>query len=62
MAMSQLRSLIHNMVGQHKGVSIFCGIGERSREGEELYRYMCPYAQIPGVSSVALMEIANRAD
>jgi F-type H+-transporting ATPase subunit beta len=30
--------LIHNMAGQHEGVSIFCGIGERSREGEELYR------------------------
>jgi len=28
------------MVGQHEGVSIFCGIGERSREGEELYREM----------------------
>ena len=29
---------IHNMVGRHRGVSIFCGIGERNREGEELYR------------------------
>ena len=28
------------MVGQHKGVSIFCGVGERCREGEELYREM----------------------
>ena len=28
------------MVGAHKGVSIFCGIGERCREGEELYREM----------------------
>jgi F-type H+-transporting ATPase subunit beta len=32
--------LIHNMVGFHEGVSIFCGIGERCREGEELYREM----------------------
>jgi len=32
--------LIHNMVGRHKGASIFCGIGERCREGEELYREM----------------------
>ena len=32
--------LIHNMVGRHEGISIFCGIGERSREGEELYREM----------------------
>ncbi len=30
--------MIHNMVSVHAGVSIFCGIGERSREGEELYR------------------------
>ncbi len=30
--------MIHNMVSVHSGVSIFCGIGERSREGEELYR------------------------
>jgi F-type H+-transporting ATPase subunit beta len=32
--------MIHNMVGQHEGISIFCGIGERCREGEELYREM----------------------
>ncbi len=30
--------LIHNTVGRHEGVSVFCGIGERCREGEELYR------------------------
>jgi F-type H+-transporting ATPase subunit beta len=35
-----LTEMIHNMVGHHQGVSIFCGIGERSREGEELYRDM----------------------
>ncbi len=35
-----LTELIHNMVGHHQGVSIFCGIGERCREGEELYRDM----------------------
>lgn len=35
-----ITELINNMVGQHKGVSIFCGIGERCREGEELYREM----------------------
>jgi F-type H+/Na+-transporting ATPase subunit beta len=35
-----LTEMIHNMVGIHKGVSIFCGIGERCREGEELYREM----------------------
>lgn len=35
-----LTEMIHNMVGHHQGVSIFCGIGERCREGEELYREM----------------------
>lgn len=35
-----LTEMIHNMVGNHDGVSIFCGIGERCREGEELYRDM----------------------
>lgn len=35
-----LTEMIHNMIEHHKGVSIFCGIGERCREGEELYREM----------------------
>jgi F-type H+-transporting ATPase subunit beta len=35
-----ITELINNMVGKHHGVSIFCGIGERCREGEELYREM----------------------
>ncbi len=33
-----IMELIHNTVSQHEGVSLFCGIGERCREGEELYR------------------------
>ncbi len=35
-----LTEMIHNMVGHNKGVSIFCGIGERCREGHELYHDM----------------------
>ncbi len=35
-----ITELIHNMVGHQKGISLFCGIGERCREGEELYREM----------------------
>ena len=35
-----LTEMIHNMIGHQRGVSIFCGIGERCREGEELYREM----------------------
>lgn len=32
-----LSEMIHNMVGNYNGVSMFCGIGERCREGHELY-------------------------
>ena len=35
-----ITELIHNVVGTHTGVSLFCGIGERCREAEELYREM----------------------
>src|SRR5674476_932195 len=35
-----LTEMIHNMIGHEEGVSIFCGIGERCREGEELYSDM----------------------
>jgi F-type H+-transporting ATPase subunit beta len=35
-----ITELIHNMVGRYEGVSLFCGIGERCREAEELYREM----------------------
>src|SRR4029079_6928597 len=38
---------IHNMIGHQKGVSIFCGIGERCREGEELYRDMKEAGVLP---------------
>lgn len=35
-----LTEIINNMIRYQTGVSIFCGIGERCREGEELYREM----------------------
>ena len=35
-----ITEMIHNVVGEYEGISVFCGIGERSREGEELYREM----------------------
>ncbi len=35
-----ITEMIHNMVSQHSGISLFCGIGERNREAEELYREM----------------------
>lgn len=42
-----LTEMIHNMMGHQQGVSIFCGIGERSREGEELYREMKAAGVLP---------------
>ncbi len=42
-----LTEMIHNMVGHHQGVSLFCGIGERCREGEELYREMKDAGVLP---------------
>jgi len=42
-----LTEIIHNMIGHQDGVSIFCGIGERCREGEELYREMKAAGVLP---------------
>ncbi len=47
-----LAEMIHNMVGHHDGVSLFCGIGERSREGEELYREMNAAGVLPNMVMV----------
>ncbi|MHA6262347.1 F0F1 ATP synthase subunit beta [Arenibacterium sp. CAU 1754] len=35
-----ITEMIHNMVAEYDGVSLFCGIGERCREAEEIYREM----------------------
>jgi len=47
-----LAEMIHNMVGHHDGVSLFCGIGERSREGEELHREMSDAGVLPNMVMV----------
>jgi F-type H+-transporting ATPase subunit beta len=47
-----ITELIHNMVGKHKGMSIFCGIGERCREGEELHREMGDAGVLPNTVMV----------
>jgi F-type H+-transporting ATPase subunit beta len=44
-----LTEMIHNMIGHQEGVSIFCGIGERCREGEELYRDMKAAGVLPNM-------------
>ena len=47
-----LTEMIHNMVQKQQGVSIFCGIGERCREGEELYRTMKEAGVLPNMVMV----------
>ncbi len=47
-----LTEIIHNMIGNEKGVSIFCGIGERCREGEELYHDMKEAGVLPGMAMI----------
>ncbi len=47
-----LTEMIHNMIGHHGGVSVFCGIGERCREGEELYREMKAAGVLPNMVMV----------
>ena len=44
-----LTEMIHNMIGHQQGVSIFCGIGERCREGEELYSDMKAAGVLPNM-------------
>jgi F-type H+-transporting ATPase subunit beta len=50
-----LTEMIHNMIDHQDGVSIFCGIGERCREGAELYAAM----QEAGVLSKMVMIFAQ---
>ncbi|MCF7834708.1 F0F1 ATP synthase subunit beta [Candidatus Gracilibacteria bacterium] len=35
-----MMELIHNIAKEHSGVSIVCGVGERTREGNDLYNEM----------------------
>ena len=44
-----LTEMIHNMIGHEEGVSIFCGIGERCREGEELWLDMQAAGVMPNM-------------
>ena len=48
--------LIHAMVKSYQGISVFAGIGERSREGHEL---AAPKCGAPGCSIVACWSTAR---
>ena len=47
-----INELIHNVAERYEGVSLFCGIGERSREAEELHRDMADAGVLPNTIMV----------
>ena len=53
-----IQELINNIAQEHSGLSVFCGVGERTREGNDLYHEMIESGVIkldgPG-SKVALV-------
>jgi F-type H+-transporting ATPase subunit beta len=54
-----IMELINNIAKLHGGVSVFAGVGERTREGNDLYREMCEAGVINlkdlGQSKIALV-------
>jgi F-type H+-transporting ATPase subunit beta len=47
-----IQELIHNVALQHGGVSVFAGVGERTREGNDLWREMTESGVIDKVALV----------
>lgn len=49
-----LTEIMHNVVilGKNQGVSVFAGVGERAREGQELYEVLATSKVLPRVSLV----------
>ncbi|HEY6395546.1 MAG TPA: F0F1 ATP synthase subunit beta [Candidatus Binataceae bacterium] len=47
-----IQELIHNVAKQHGGVSVFAGVGERSREGNDLYRELRESGVLPKTALV----------
>merc|ERR1711981_1148183 len=52
-----IQELINNIAKAHGGFSVFCGVGERTREGNDLYHEMqeTGVIQLEGESKVALV-------
>merc|ERR1711912_53758 len=52
-----IQELINNIAKAHGGFSVFCGVGERTREGNDLYHEMqeTSVIQLDGESKVALV-------
>lgn len=47
-----ITEIIHNISVKHKGVSVFAGIGERVREGHELYESLAKSKTLPYISLI----------
>ncbi|MFA5778417.1 MAG: F0F1 ATP synthase subunit beta [Candidatus Paceibacterota bacterium] len=47
-----IQELIHNIASEHGGYSIFAGVGERTREGNDLYHEMKESGVLPKVAMV----------
>jgi F-type H+/Na+-transporting ATPase subunit beta len=47
-----IMELIHNVMAVHQGASVFCGIGERCREAEELYRQIKEAGVLPNTTMI----------
>lgn len=42
-----IQEMIHNVASEHQGVSVFAGVGERTREGNDLYHEMKDTGVLP---------------
>ena len=47
-----IQELIHNIASKHGGYSVFAGVGERTREGNDLYHEMKESGVLPKVAMV----------
>ena len=47
-----IMEMIHNIAMKHGGVSVFAGVGERTREGNDLYREMKHSGVLPKVALI----------
>ena len=47
-----MQELIHNIAKGHDGVAVFCGVGERTREGNDMYHEMTDSGVLPKTAMV----------
>ncbi len=47
-----MMEMVHNIAMQHGGISVFAGVGERTREGNDLYHEMKEAGVLPKASLV----------